>query len=83
MKQFCTQCNSNAQSFGIKNLSNIIINYLNMLKVYYLLVQSLMPCFGFVHPNQASNPDELGITEEESLELIADGDGDGWIKVSQ
>ena len=31
---------------------------------------------------QSSNADELSLTENEMLEVIADGDGDGWIKAS-
>ena len=34
-------------------------------------------CSGF----QASNFDELTIAANEELELVADGDGEGWIKV--
>ena len=29
---------------------------------------------------QGSNEDELGMTENEELEIIADGDGDGWVR---
>ena len=32
---------------------------------------------------QASNADELSLTENEMLDVIADGDGDGWVKVSR
>jgi len=28
------------------------------------------------------NPDELSVTENESLEIIGAGDGDGWLLVS-
>ncbi len=31
---------------------------------------------------QGSNPDELSLKEGELIELIADGDGDGWVRVS-
>ena len=31
---------------------------------------------------QGSNPDELSLREGELIELIADGDGDGWVRVS-
>ena len=33
-------------------------------------------------PFQASNDDELNLYENEELEVIADGEGDGWVKVS-
>ena len=29
-----------------------------------------------------SNDDELNLYENEELEVIADGEGDGWVKVS-
>lgn len=29
---------------------------------------------------QAQNPDELTIVENEQLEVVGDGDGDGWLK---
>ena len=32
-------------------------------------------------PFQASNADELNLREGEQLELIGDGDGDGWVRV--
>jgi len=28
------------------------------------------------------NPDELSLTENESLEIVGAGDGDGWLLVS-
>ena len=31
---------------------------------------------------QASNVDELSLKENECLELVGDGEGDGWVKVS-
>ena len=31
---------------------------------------------------QANNADELSLAENETLELVADGDGDGWVRVS-
>jgi F-BAR and double SH3 domains protein len=30
--------------------------------------------------SQAQNPDELTIVENEQLEVIGDGDGDGWLR---
>ena len=30
---------------------------------------------------QATNPDELGMEENEDIEVIGDGDGDGWVQV--
>lgn len=30
---------------------------------------------------KANNPDELSMGENEELEIVADGDGDGWVKV--
>lgn len=32
---------------------------------------------------QAGNPDELDMVENEELEIIANGDGDGWVRVSK
>ena len=31
---------------------------------------------------QGGNSDELNLREQEQLEVIADGDGDGWVRVS-
>lgn len=33
-----------------------------------------------MHPLQAQNPDELSIVENEQLEVIGEGDGDGWLR---
>ncbi|CAN7940931.1 unnamed protein product, partial [Ixodes pacificus] len=30
--------------------------------------------------SQAANPDELSFVEQEEMEIISEGDGDGWIK---
>lgn len=32
---------------------------------------------------QASNADELNLKENEYLELVGDGDGDGWVRVRE
>ena len=34
----------------------------------------------FFAPIQGSNVDELNLRENEELEIIADGDGDGWLR---
>lgn len=33
-----------------------------------------------LHLNQAQNPDELSIIESEQLEVVGEGDGDGWLR---
>ena len=35
----------------------------------------------WVRSVQATNSDELSLTENEMLEVIAEGNGDGWLKV--
>lgn len=45
----------------------------------------LMCCFDFapfekVYSYNAQNPDELTIVENEQLEVVGDGDGDGWLR---
>jgi F-BAR and double SH3 domains protein len=34
----------------------------------------------FKFPKKAQNPDELSIVESEQLEVVGDGDGDGWLR---
>lgn len=47
----------------------------------FLLFFFLIYCLiFFIHPPQAQNPDELSIVENEELELMAEGDGDGWVQ---
>ncbi len=42
-----------------------------------------MYCFSSLVPEyQASNADELALKENEHIEIIGDGDGDGWLQVS-
>lgn len=38
------------------------------------------PILSFSHTTQAQNPDELTIVENEELELMGEGDGDGWVQ---
>lgn len=39
-----------------------------------------MNFFFLVYSYNAQNPDELTIVENEQLEVIGDGDGDGWLR---
>ncbi|CAN8006290.1 unnamed protein product, partial [Ixodes hexagonus] len=42
-------------------------------------LQVSIKCFG-LFSYEAANPDELSFVEQEEMEIISEGDGDGWIK---
>ncbi|EEC09415.1 conserved hypothetical protein, partial [Ixodes scapularis] len=42
-------------------------------------LQVSVKCFG-LFSYEAANPDELSFVEQEEMEIISEGDGDGWIK---
>lgn len=42
-------------------------------------LQVAIKCFG-LFSYEAANPDELSFVEQEEMEIISEGDGDGWIK---
>lgn len=50
---------------------------LDELKTF--VVARLYVSFSFPPP-QAQNPDELTIVENEELEMLGEGDGDGWVQ---
>lgn len=50
--------------------------------IYSVTLLNLPNVFGvFFYVTKASNFDEMSIKQHEPLELIADGDGEGWVKV--
>lgn len=51
-------------------------NLLNKLDEFALFIA----LFRAVYSYNAQNPDELTIVENEQLEVIGDGDGDGWLR---